>query len=352
MAKNRNRECSLPLWRELANPRHRPSSSEDRPSSVPDGSQRKIREHLENVATEWVKSASEPEDGEEEDMLPVFTRTQGQGYPAAWVGGGVSEEGSFEGVILCTDLLCLRKPLYVGSPGDEHWKQALVGLGNGDVIIYVRGDLPVKPGNESIEVDACRVEDRQEASSPDEKGVAEVGSSKARWAFFKILRKHPEIGKGLSSNGRNGRLFVADGEEAPDTEPCEGVVKKFLDEEGYGFIETESSEDNVFFCGGDTDGETFRAGDRVRFDLAETLRRPRALNLEVMERNKEEGIVDWFSEKRGYGFIQLPDDGLDDVFVHATDVKGGPLSEGDSVGFSIKTEDRGPKATNVEKIPE
>ena len=64
-----------------------------------------------------------------------------------------------------------------------------------------------------------------------------------------------------------------------------------------------------------------------------------------------EGTVKWFSEKKGYGFIEQ-DDG-EDIFVHHTGINGlgfKTLIEGQRVRFEIETSPRGPKATQVESL--
>ena len=62
------------------------------------------------------------------------------------------------------------------------------------------------------------------------------------------------------------------------------------------------------------------------------------------------GVVKWFSNRKGYGFIEQKDG--DDIFVHhsAINMSGfRTLAEGDRVTFEIETGERGPAAKNVEK---
>jgi len=62
------------------------------------------------------------------------------------------------------------------------------------------------------------------------------------------------------------------------------------------------------------------------------------------------GIVKWFSDKKGYGFIENEEGG--DVFVHFSAISMSgfkTLAEGDRVTFEIEEGDRGPAAANVVK---
>ena len=64
-----------------------------------------------------------------------------------------------------------------------------------------------------------------------------------------------------------------------------------------------------------------------------------------------EGVVKWFSDRKGFGFIEQENG--QDLFVHhsAIDMAGfRTLNEGDRVSFEIEDTDRGPKAKNVIKL--
>ena len=61
------------------------------------------------------------------------------------------------------------------------------------------------------------------------------------------------------------------------------------------------------------------------------------------------GIVKWFNESKGFGFI-APTDGSDDVFVHFSAISGGgfrTLVEGQSVSMDIERGQKGPQAVRV-----
>ena len=60
------------------------------------------------------------------------------------------------------------------------------------------------------------------------------------------------------------------------------------------------------------------------------------------------GIVKWFNEKKGYGFIEQEDG--PDVFVHHSGINMSgfkTLREGERVAFDIEEGQKGPAAVNV-----
>jgi cold shock protein len=64
-----------------------------------------------------------------------------------------------------------------------------------------------------------------------------------------------------------------------------------------------------------------------------------------------QGIVKWFNDQKGYGFI-TPENGKD-VFVHHSAIQGEgfkSLAEGQKVEFNIEQGPKGEQATNVVKI--
>lgn len=60
------------------------------------------------------------------------------------------------------------------------------------------------------------------------------------------------------------------------------------------------------------------------------------------------GTVKFFNQMKGYGFIQQ-ENGGPDMFVHANDVNGNPLSDGDQVQYDSHWDERKQKehAVNV-----
>lgn len=61
-----------------------------------------------------------------------------------------------------------------------------------------------------------------------------------------------------------------------------------------------------------------------------------------------QGMVKWFNNKKGYGFIVCEGK---DYFVHVNDVQRNvQLNEGDKVNFETQEAKKGVKAVNVRRI--
>ena len=64
-----------------------------------------------------------------------------------------------------------------------------------------------------------------------------------------------------------------------------------------------------------------------------------------------EGVVKWFNDSKGFGFIEQEDG--PDVFVHHTAINASgfrSLNEGNRVTFDIEQGEKGPAAANVSVV--
>jgi len=62
-----------------------------------------------------------------------------------------------------------------------------------------------------------------------------------------------------------------------------------------------------------------------------------------------QGVVDFFKESGGYGFIET-EDADEDVFFHMEDIGGPDLEEGQEVEFEIEQAEKGPRAKNLTRL--
>jgi len=66
---------------------------------------------------------------------------------------------------------------------------------------------------------------------------------------------------------------------------------------------------------------------------------------------RETGVVKWFNNQKGYGFIARDSGG--DVFVHYSAISGQgyrTLNEGERVEFTVQQGQKGPAAVDVQRL--
>ncbi|HRX85316.1 MAG TPA: cold shock domain-containing protein [Phycisphaerae bacterium] len=64
------------------------------------------------------------------------------------------------------------------------------------------------------------------------------------------------------------------------------------------------------------------------------------------------GLIKWFDNKKGFGFI-VGEDGQRDIFVHYSSIAGDgfrSLKDGEPVEYDVVQSDKGPQAQNVRRI--
>lgn len=72
---------------------------------------------------------------------------------------------------------------------------------------------------------------------------------------------------------------------------------------------------------------------------------------ETGKMSKTVGLVKWFNNAKGYGFIEQA--GEQDIFVHYSAISGDgykTLIQGQEVEFEVTNGPKGPQAENVQKV--
>jgi cold shock protein len=96
---------------------------------------------------------------------------------------------------------------------------------------------------------------------------------------------------------------------------------------------------------------------RLFFSLGEAVARREQVKNQQPKRNtetnmdREQGVVKWFNNAKGYGFIQRASG--DDVFVHHSAIQAEgyrSLNEGEAVEFSVTKGPKGLQAESVKKL--
>jgi len=72
-----------------------------------------------------------------------------------------------------------------------------------------------------------------------------------------------------------------------------------------------------------------------------------------IDMSTQTGIVKWFDDGKGFGFI-TPDGGGKDLFAHFSEIQGGTgfksLAEGQRVEFEVKQGQKGPQASGIKSL--
>ncbi|MHA2290489.1 MAG: cold shock domain-containing protein [Promethearchaeota archaeon] len=73
----------------------------------------------------------------------------------------------------------------------------------------------------------------------------------------------------------------------------QGTIKKVMSQRGYGFIDTESQDDDLFFHKSNLDNIEFSSlteGTSVEFDIADGRKGPEAVNIKLSSGAAEEPV--------------------------------------------------------------
>ena len=173
-----------------------------------------------------------------------------------------------------------------------------------------------------------------------------------------------EIGEG--DRGPQARRVRVTGDVAADaTLGVLGTVAWYEPAKGYGFLSPEDGSAQIFVhSSAIVGGGVLHDDQRVAFLVVPGEKGPQADHVLPLaaapgsgrasagaDADGADGTVTFFDADKGFGFIS-PDDGAEDVFVHARALGGGlrELSDGDRVTFEVVPGDRGPQARDVRLV--
>ncbi|CAF0735952.1 unnamed protein product [Rotaria sordida] len=136
-----------------------------------------------------------------------------------------------------------------------------------------------------------------------------------------------------------------------------GIVKRFSQDKGFGFIKRDSNGNDVFvhfqsILG--TGFKTLQEGQQVEFKVFQGVKGLEARNNQVktFTNDRHIGIVRKFIKNRGFGFITRKSDGAD-LFVHSRSIRHTgleSLEEGMEVEFLEIQSNRGAEAKDIRII--